>query len=541
MSELSTTAFAMSSMSIHPLSHDILIYIFTLNADMFSDKHTLHTTRITSQVCHEWRNLLLGASFLWARLIDLDLLHDDWFHVWRNELILRSRAAPLWIKLESDGNLHREPSGPPPIIVRVESIAHFIFRITSDNWHRIQKLVLKGKYWNVNITISTLRSPAPYMQTLVIPIETMIVQTKESGENNSLTSIFADHAPFLRILSLRENTGIFNYQASWLCQLHTLHLDGEYDVHDVLSVLSATHNLRELRLILDDNSDTTLPIPTVYLPRLQCLQLRSDIPHHDATFLNHIEIPIDCLLVIYSDYSSRSQISPTDYLPLIDAFSRYARRHLQSHQSNTLSLDYVGYCQISWKCSTFSPVKCSEVGILIFLGESIVPRVFEIILKTLACPELSSVTTVKFCGWEKRTLSCLASFKDFFEGLTSLHTMYSDDNTLERLTELQEDTESAGRPSAILPSLSTVYLHLLRSSVFLIPVRREAAAFFLSRLRYGYPVSNVNLRLRHCDAFDTPPNMDALKKVSGLKVTYIDKPTGKIYEYICGRGCEVQE
>ncbi len=224
MSELSTTPAATSSMSIHSLDHDVLIYIFTLNADMFADKRALHTTRITSQVCCKWRVLLLGASFLWARLIDLDILTNPCAHVWRNELICRSGATPLWIKLECNWIPRYKIRDPTSITVEAESIMHFICRIIRDNWYRIQKLVLKGKCWNVFIPPSTLCSPAPYLQSLVIPLDNVIVQSRETREDGSAAAIFANHAPFLRTLSLKGY--IFNYRAPWLRHLHTLHLNG---------------------------------------------------------------------------------------------------------------------------------------------------------------------------------------------------------------------------------------------------------------------------------------------------------------------------
>lgn len=108
---------------IQNLSEDILLCIFTLNADMFSDKDALRrTTRLTSQVCQTWRNLMLNAPVLWARLIDIDDISSCCSNEWLDEIMRRSGAAPLWIKAEQ-----HHPSVD-------------IFRIISENWDRIQKL-----------------------------------------------------------------------------------------------------------------------------------------------------------------------------------------------------------------------------------------------------------------------------------------------------------------------------------------------------------------------------------------------------------------
>ncbi len=150
------------------------------------------------------------------------------------------------------------------------------------------------------------------------------------------------------------------------------------------------------------------------------------------------------------------------------------------------------------------------------------------VLKNLTCPQLSGVAAVHFCGWEKRLFPCSASVGDFFKGLTSLHHLYTDDNALECLMQVQENMEIASQPNVILPSLSVVCLELSYSSLSDIHVKPETAAFFLSRLQCGHPVSNLNLSLRNSKGFDNMPNVDALKEVRGLNMTYKLKSTSNI-------------
>ncbi len=106
--------------------------------------------------------------------------------------------------------------------------------------------------------------PAPYLQNLTVPLKNKIVKTEDSGEDSSIGPIFSDYAPFLRRLSLKGYT--LHDQAPWLKQLHILELVGEYDVRDILAVLSATPSLREVRLELRSQRDITSPIPDVSLP-----------------------------------------------------------------------------------------------------------------------------------------------------------------------------------------------------------------------------------------------------------------------------------
>ncbi len=432
----------LSSASIPSLNYDILMYIFTLNADMFADKHALRTTRMTSQVCREWRDLLLGASLLWARLIDLDVLDDNTrCYIWRNELVLRSGTAPLWIKSDFNETPYRKSFGS--ITVRNEDIYDFLCRIIRDNCHRIQKLIINSHDWNSVISPTMLCYPAPYLQCLTIPFQKVISRTTESVKDGSITPIFADHAPFLRELKLSGYT--IHYQAPWLRQLRILHLDGGYNICEVLAVLSATHNLRKARLILTGRDDMTSPFLNAYLPLLEFLKLHVGLPDQGAIFLNHIYIPIDCFLSVRTDYSRVSHINASDYLPLICAFSRYVQRHLQSRPSNILEFNSAYLRRFIWKCH-WSRVDSSEIGIRIVLPETIAQIVFETVLKFLACPELSSVAELQFYGWEQSEYPCSAIIRQFFKGLTSLHTLYCDITALAYLSEIQENMVVAAQP-----------------------------------------------------------------------------------------------
>ena len=537
MSNSSETPAQTSSTSIHSLNHDILIYIFTLNADMFADKYALYTTHITSHVCRQWRNLLLDASYLWARLIDLDLLCNDWQHVWRNEIIRRSEDAPLWIRFESERIPYRKNHGT--ISVQTEYISEFFCRIVKDNWDRIQKLVICREDWN-SVINSLLCYPAPCLQNLTAPLKNKIAlaETEEPGEDGSNTPLFSDHAPFLRVLSLRGY--VVDYQASWINQLHTLDLLGEYDVRDILAVLSATHSIRQVRIELHGQRDMTSPIPNVSLPSLERLELHFGLHHLGVTFLNCIDIPINCSLVVYAIYLRRPPTTSTEYLPLIHAFTRYAQRLLQSHQSNIITLNYARSRQISLKCTTISPVDCS-VWIHILIPEDIRSSIFEIVLTNLTCPELSSVSEVQISGWGNSVDLHSARNWVFFEGLTSLHTLCCDSRLLTYLTRTQEDTNTADQRSIALPSLSILNLKLYDSSLDNITVDNETAAFFLSRLGNGYPLPTLNLSLEYSDICGTRPNLDSLDGVKGLKVTYKLGQRSQISEYICGIGDLIRE
>ncbi len=110
-----------TSTYIHILNDDVLLHIFTFNADMFCADYSyyfqrmeewnpyschtpLRTARKTSQVCQKWRNLMLDTPSLWAKLINMHELYYLAGNEWWDEVIRRTGEAPLWIQVYSEGS-----------------------------------------------------------------------------------------------------------------------------------------------------------------------------------------------------------------------------------------------------------------------------------------------------------------------------------------------------------------------------------------------------------------------------------------------------
>lgn len=145
------------------INDDVLLSILTMNANMFSDKQALNTTRIASQVCRQWRGLLLDTPSLWAKLIDMNGIRCAPSLEWGIELIRRSGTSPLWINANSDiiwKYLKDEAT------LRFHSFMWYVDNFISGNWYRVQKLVVVGSYHNFGLTRSMLCSPAPQLEEL---------------------------------------------------------------------------------------------------------------------------------------------------------------------------------------------------------------------------------------------------------------------------------------------------------------------------------------------------------------------------------------
>ena len=193
-------------MSIYPrangiriLNQDILSYIFTLNADMFTDRGALRTTCITSHVCQTWRNLMLATPSLWARLIDMECFSEARCMKAIEEFIRRSGATLLWIKVRRPG--------------LSEDIAEFLLRIMEKNWHRIQKLVVFKQCTNFNDNLFQLayKSPVPYLETFHLAFAVYDDGVDTPGA--PFTTLFGDMRPcfdnsaLMVILFISENRG----------------------------------------------------------------------------------------------------------------------------------------------------------------------------------------------------------------------------------------------------------------------------------------------------------------------------------------------
>lgn len=505
------------SSPIHSLNDDILLHIFTSNADMFSEGDALHTTRVTSQVCQLWRNSMLDTSFLWARLIDLDRIHSDWKHEWRIELIRRSGAAPLWIRASSNIYHRRSPLAHP--VDDFRDITRFLYDVLRENWYRIQRLNIYCECWVFDLFNTPIFClPAPQLQEIQIPL----VADKLRAEGLSkydVKPIFADHAPFLRRLSLRAY--VVDHRAPWLSHLHVLKINEKYDLHDVLAVLSATSNLRELWIEFLGRKELSASLPTVSLRHLKVLDY-DGFPLEGAALLDHIETPLECLLFISCPYVDIR----TNYLPIVNTFSRYTQLHLRSRMTDSIYLRYVPNESIALQLGTID----RGIGISISLRGQDIPDISTIILNSVAFPELSCATDVKFFAGG----SLQPCFGSFFGCLTSVHTFVTHSKTFSFLMDLENDMNSTNNPSVIFPTLGVINLFTNSPNPDKFAVDANTAIFLLSRLRNGHPIAILDLNVEGMVPFNAPPNLDALADVKGLKVKY--KLSLGSFEYLCGSG-----
>ncbi|KJA16970.1 hypothetical protein HYPSUDRAFT_206538 [Hypholoma sublateritium FD-334 SS-4] len=525
MSDLSGIPLHSASDPFHSLNNDILLHIFTLNGDMFLDTYALHTTRISSQVCRQWRDLMLNAPFLWARLIDLDRIYNAWNREWRNELLLRSGAAPLWIRAEFNPYVKISQVASPTD--RYDNIEHFLLKVLSGNWHRIQKLIINSECWSFPRNLDILCSPAPQLEEIEIKVEEPTIHPYDLRLYDIEFPVFANFAPFLRRLTLRNH--VVNHRAPWLNQLYFLNIDAMHNVRDALQVLSAAHNLRELRIISLSTSlgrkETCTPLTNVSLPHLKLLEYYGGV-EEGAELLDQIETPLDCSLAIRAWFSLDEEAAA--FFALVNVFARQIQGHVRSRKIDSICVKYLPN-SITIELETTFPVKYYFHLHILRLPDT---PVYDTIMNSIAFPEFSCATIIRFVAVGPLH-PCFGSFLNF---LTSVHTIFTESGTLQLIMDLQGNMISTNNPRILLPTLSIIDLHTVDPVLDDFSVDAPTAAFILSRLRDGHPIATLNLTVEDMAPFNAPPNLDALAEVDGLKVTYKLSQARGIFEYICGSG-----
>lgn len=504
---------------IQSIDDDVLMYIFTLNADIFSDGPlALHTTRHTSQVCHRWRSLVVDSPSMWAKL-DLDAFHSASTHKWLEEIIRRSGAAPLWIT----GHLFTLfPTD------KIKNLRKVFFNLISGNWHRIQILIVPHIPGSFNVTHSMLRFPAP--QLVHFDVSLTPNPMRAGVLDNPLAPIFANHAPLLRRFCLKGY--IIDPCTPWLGHLVSIRLDKSYNLNDsysisnALAVLSVTHNLQELWIGGLVNGESSEPLPVVTLPHLKSLYCRG-APEPYTGLLGHVKIPPGCSLAISIDDPPLASSGATfaerkqQLLSVVNIFNSHAERSLQSHIFNTIHLNYKPRESISFDITTALVVGCSlRIYISLrsaFPHPSIPSAVF---LNRLGQLDLSSITRLQF---EAEGPLGRHFELNFFSCLPSLDTICVNIDTIEYLTELQIDF---GDTRSIFPFLKVIEFDILSISQV-----EAAAEFLLLRFQNEHPIPTLDTT-KH--SLIDASSLDALEEVKGLKVLYKLEKVDGIFEHICG-------
>lgn len=502
---------------IYYLNQDLLRDILELNADMFADEDALATTRAASQVCRGWRNVMLSTPTLWSRQFDLDCISKPHQCEWRAELLRRSSTAPLWIRTQ------RIPSIQSYDPNFSQNVAELLFDLIHAHWNRIQKLVARVHAIGLNRSFWTpLLWPAPSLQTFDVTFsQTMYPPDAEFFE---CAQLFSGCAPALRTFNPRTHR--INLDAPWLAHLHCLVLDGLFTVREALRVLSSTRALQLLKINDLADEDVSSPIPLAAIPRLQSVEFSGDF-RVGGTLLDNLNIPPACSLKFYgyAGFLYGLEVMENEIIPLVTTLAQYARQYFTAHPPRAIALEYFPHQSLD--LSDRTAPDDSAFSISIPLGWDAPPSLFELIMRTLDIPALSSVTELSICT----AGAPISPLIFFFATLSDTNTIRADAETLGYLNRMQDIVQASNDVDVLFPKLKVLKLDVNHTDTFHI-ADPKTAAFIQSRARLDRPITILNLTAAR--NLCVPPDLDVLEDIKGLKVLWKELGQETVFEYVCG-------
>jgi len=233
------------------------------------DHNRLDTVRYSSQVCAEWRRVLMQWPSVWGRMVDLDAFRQRNSNKWAKEVMSRTGNAMLWVR----GHF----------IWVSDATRDFLFSIISSNWRRIQKFDVydSPRHFDPSLQeawVNLFSQPAPSLVAFNFNFSPFYVLSDDTIW--SLPSLmFNNDAPVITEFSVRGPKHIFPLRLaslSWFTHLRVVSL------HQPLSVSELYETLRYMPLVEYTRAygpsissvDTAKDIPHLERPRLASLQLQ---------------------------------------------------------------------------------------------------------------------------------------------------------------------------------------------------------------------------------------------------------------------------
>ncbi|KAF9244109.1 hypothetical protein BU15DRAFT_71678 [Melanogaster broomeanus] len=282
-----------------------------------------------SYICRHWRDVALNCASLWTFLFVSS-------QRWTEELLYRSKMAPLKIRIDVRYSKHKE-------LMFLEKAAAYA--------GRVQHLSLKLTRHTVEGVLPKLSSRAPLLKTLRIAVE----RSGHFGERQVvLDTLFNGDTPALRTLEL--SNCYISWSSSVLCGLTNLRLrdltsSSQPTITELIAMLRRMPNLVYLYLenALTSASQFILNSEGLDLPRLSRLALIAPFSAIVA-FLTHVRIPLKTEARIKCRYEN----SNNDYTPLYPLLAKRFNNTSETQTPVILSLVIESSpCGLQFVLSTF--------------------------------------------------------------------------------------------------------------------------------------------------------------------------------------------
>ena len=303
---------------ISRLHHDILWEIFSFNpySETIPLDITLDYIRYTSQVCRNWRTILLDSPSIWGNCINLDLL-DQISDSWRNLVLERTGKSQLSVTGGEAGTLH-----PRHVVWK------FLAILLNEHCSRIQHL-------DLCIAFKDPSDCSGIWKVLTRPTETLKTLSIEGNgpwQKPHDFQLFSGHAPSLVKVSLP-----FPLAPSFLApsvftkNMRYLQLTEPLELKDS-DLLAACMQMPFLEVLVLKLWKFDISHPSNAIISLPCLNLFIiESPNIDiySAFLRYISPSAGCALRVWHPGSNSSSVLSTegnikDLECMRDVIARYA-------------------------------------------------------------------------------------------------------------------------------------------------------------------------------------------------------------------------
>ena len=511
------------------LHDDLLWSIFSWIANMkpprksifFPEPRALTSTCQCSQVCQNWRRILLHASSLWGNVLDLDALslgNDNW----RNEILRRTGISLLSV------------SGIQQPLGRSKSSREFFYSLLEKNWDRIRLLHISHDEQPVNMhgKIDEIR----WSRILSFPAKNL-----ESFQLSVSKNAFPSGSPRI----LRSNSaGLFNNSApmltevktsrvqcstSFFSHLRTFSMNFQFSEFNVGEFLNA---LRKMNLLEELTLTSFFPCPInqqrnstpVFLPRLMNINLNGAF--HCTAILDNIQPVAGRILELV--VNDRTYWEHELWLAALGTICRCSKDHFITYPTASL-------CVALWSSCVYT-VANPHNNLESFSSNSIFA-----LLRLRASLEFSSPYNLAPTIYLQLNIPAgyygMVLAKNLLSILPSVVMLECEERTIEKLNRIP-GVDRLMKGLEILKLTRMIAYE--RENFRLFTLSNGAPApllhFLFKRWETGHPIQLLDLT--SCRGIECyPGGMRVLEKLSGLKVIWgIDCAKHQRHEYKCGAG-----
>lgn len=505
------------------LTLDIIWRICLLIAehDETIEMENLNTVRMVSQLCREWRAVIVNSPRIWSKLIHLRLGSPNLGN-WRKEVMKRTGDMLLWIR--------------GSVGVSQEAFGDFLLKLLEEEHHRIQRVDLSiraglgASHFRQRIyqgLQTWLQLPAPHLEKLAIKLD----QGSRVAFKFELT--FANRAPALRWFYTKDV--VYLHHPQWITQLSSLEvtLETATIIKELILVLPNMVQLEELAISTSirtsgpDFQASHADSARVPLPELKDIRMSGTL-HPLAFILEHLTPHPNFNFFLDACYDSKTDSNVEGIIGPI--FTFYVVERLGKTSTTTMSLSFsngnmtIGLRGPSAAKFHFS-VRDTANG-----GSSNGGLNTDILFGSLSADTFSNVSNLDVRNGFSVFPHQLAGMSKLFSSLhgvriLSCETSISSSSSLPAIEALSKHSKDAILPR--LQILKTRYPGLVPGDSF----EQALSNFIWERQNVRAPLWVVDLRYKSGWGSFLPPDFKSWKIFEGMKVFQgpEDSPQGDIF------------